>query len=179
MGSNDALLAILAIGGLGVGAIMFLPQLMKGNKDEERYMGPIEEQGWAQLDREIEAKRRLRELRALDSDDLAYHPTRRIPLMIGQPQDDAYLITDEDFKRLDIGKKDRRFLNTNRKIRDAQLERVVYGDEIDRGYAVPVGSYFSNTVSPYGQGSANEFTRLPGASDLSKVNTRGNTLNLY
>lgn len=182
MAGNDTLLAMLAIGGLGIGAIMFLPQLMK-SRDEPSF---------DEAERYLEQAEKLREIQrraeALDPDrgpipinarDLDYHPTRRIPLMIGQPEDDAYIITDEDFKRLDIGKKDRRYLNKNRKIRDAQLERVVYGDELDRGYAVPVGSYFSNTVSPYGQGPANEFTRLPGASDLSRVNTKGNTINLY
>lgn len=167
MGESDWILPVLGLGGLAIGGLLVLPSFMK-NKDE---MGPIEAQGYEALDREIEARKKLRELRELEAEETA---PSRIPLMLGEPNN-AYVITDEDFDKLDIGKKDRSFLNKQRKLRDAKLERVVYGD--NNMDIVP--SYFVNTISPYGQGPAHEFTRLVGPQDLSNTNTRTNTINLY
>ena len=173
MSENDWILPVLGIGGLAIGAIMVLPGFMK-NKDEIG-MGPIESQGYEALDRELAARRKLAELRELERSTQSDYPNR-IPMLLGEPND-AYIISDEDFDKLDIGKKDKRFLNRQRKLRDAKLERVVYGDNRDLEVTVP--SYFVNTVSPYGQGPSPEFTRLVGPQDNSNTNTRTNTINLY
>ena len=88
--------------------------------------------------------------------------------------DETYLITDESFSKLDIGKKP---LNMAQKMKDAKTQRVVYGDT-----SSGIGSTFAgfvNTVSPYGQGPSRELTRLGGFSDQSRVNTFGNSINLY
>jgi len=176
MSESDWILPVLGIGGLAIGGLLVLPSFMKSREEES--MGPIESQGYDALDRELEARRKLAELRELrDREVREPSYSNRIPLMIGQPyDDDAYVITDEDFDKLDIGKKDRRFLNKQRKLKDARLERVVYGDN---GLMPIVPSYFVNTVSPYGQGPSYEFTRLVGPQDNSNTNTRTNTINLY
>ncbi len=174
MSESEWILPILGIGGLAIGGLLVLPSFMK-SKEDEGYMGPIESQGYDALDRELEARRKLAELRELR--DREENVPTRIPLLLGRPADDAYVITDEDFDKLDIGKKDRKFLNKQRKLRDARLERVVYGD--NGGMMPVVPSYFVNTVSPYGQGPSPEFTRLVGPQDNSNTNTSTNTINLY
>ncbi len=160
MAGSDSMVAVLAIGALGLGAIFLLPKLMK----QESPRGDIN---------------------YYYEEDV---PRTRLPLVdLGDvvsttgDNDDVYLITDEDFRKLDIGKKDRRWLNRERKLKDARLERVLYGDNPNMPYILPqfAGAYNVNTVSPYGQGSAKEFIRLPGASDQSLVNTQKNTINLY
>ena len=173
MGESEWILPLLGIGGLAIGAIMVLPNFMK---EKNGNGGPtvIDDTGYYDM---LEENRRARR-RQYDRDfDDPYTFGNRLPLIVGSPDkdDSAYIITDEDFDKLDIGKKDKKYLNKQRKIKDARLERVVYGDNMP--YTVP--SYFVNTVSPYGQGPAHEFTRLPGGEDLSKTNTRTNTINLY
>jgi len=148
MGESEWILPLLGIGGLAIGGLLVLPNFMKKEEYIPRIKDPYMED---------------------------YEEPSRLPLVIGEPND-AYVITDEDFDKLDIGKKDRKFLNRQRKLRDAKLERVVYGDNRDMEV---VPSYFVNTVSPYGQGPAPEFTRLVGPADLSNTNTRTNTINLY
>lgn len=183
MGESDWILPVLGIGGLAIGAIMVLPSFMK-NRD---IGGPIlsseedltaAERYLAEQERNLEAKRKLRQLQYEEDFAQPYTFSNRLPLLVGAPDkdDDAYVITDEDFDKLDIGKKDRRFLNKQRKLRDAKLERVVYGDNSPFG---TVPSYFVNTVSPYGQGPSHEFTRLSNPEGLSNTNTRTNTINLY
>ena len=170
MSESDWILPLLGIGGLAIGGLLVLPNFMKSAKAE----GPVVIDDDYDL---IEANRRAR--RRQYEEDFAdpYTFSNRLPLVIGTPDkdDSAYIITDEDFDKLDIGKKDKKYLNKQRKLKDARLERVVYGDNMP--YTVP--SYFTNTVSPYGQGPAHEFTRLASPESLSRTNTRTNTLNLY
>lgn len=159
MASNDWVLPVVTLGGLAIGGILLFPTIMKSMKkgygdDEEGYFPMLEE--------------------------YEEEPRLRIPLVgtrdIYGDGDDAYLITDEDFNKLDIGKKDKKWLNRQRKLKDARLERVLYGDNT---FMPTMFAGMVNTVSPYGQGPAKEFTRLPGFSDQSRVNTRSNTVNLY
>jgi hypothetical protein len=89
--------------------------------------------------------------------------------------DETYLITDEDYSKLDIGTK--KPLNMSQKLKDAKLQRVVYGDDTSSFGNTFAG--FVNTVNPYGQGPARELMRLPGSEGFSRSNTKGNTLNLY
>lgn len=152
------MVAVLAIGALGLGAIFLLPKLMK----QESPRGDIN-----YYYEESEAPRA--KLPLVDLGDV---------VSTTGDNDDVYLITDEDFRKLDIGKKDRRWLNRERKLRDARLERVLYGDNPNMPYILPFAGMV-NTISPYGQGSAKEFIRLPGGSDQSLVNTQKNTINLY
>jgi hypothetical protein len=178
MGESDWILPVLGIGGLAIGAIMVLPGFMKNAKGEEpTILGPTS--GLDDAERFLEEAEKREEIRrrAIELERSAqsnYPSSSRIPMLLGEPND-AYVITDEDFDKLDIGKKDKRFLNRQRKLRDAKLERVVYGDNRD----LEVSSYFVNTVSPYGQGPSPEFTRLVGPQDNSNTNTRTNTINLY
>ena len=184
MGESEWILPLLGIGGLAIGAIMVLPSFMKKEYDDggpttidysesERYLDEAEKM--------LDLKRRARRLQYESDLQQPYTFSNRLPLVIGSPDkdDSAYIITDEDFDRLDIGKKDRRYLNKQRKLKDARLERVVYGDNRDLEVSIPSESYFVNTVSPYGQGPAHEFTRLASPESLSKTNTRTNTVNLY
>lgn len=168
--SESSMLPLLAIGGLAIGAVVLLPSLL--NKGEES----------VDYERAIEMARKLRQADKRREELGMYPPDRdRVPLLVGGKQeDDTYLITDDDFSKLDIGRKDRRWLNKERKIRDARLERVVYGDSSMSLPPPPMmQSFFTNTVSPYGQGPAHEFTRLGRPQDLSSTNTRTNTINLY
>ena len=167
--SEASMLPLLAIGGLAIGAAVLLPSLLNRGGESVDY------------ERAIEMARKLRQSDKRREELGMYPPDRdRLPLLMGggKQEDDAYLITDEDFSKLDIGKKDRRWLNKERKIRDARLERVVYGDSMSLP-PPPAQSFFVNTVSPYGQGPAHEFTRLTHPQDMSRTNTRTNTVNLY
>jgi hypothetical protein len=96
--------------------------------------------------------------------------------------DETYLITDEDYSKLDIGTKQRQRktpLNMSQKLKDAKLQRVVYGDDTGGSSFGNTFAGFVNTVNPYGQGPARELMRLPGSEGFSRSNTKGNTLNLY
>ena len=171
MSENDWILPVLGIGGLAIGAIMVLPGFMKNARAEEPDFSEAERL-LSIAEKTEDLRRRAKEAERRAQSD--YNSNSRIPMLLGEPND-AYIISDEDFDKLDIGKKDRRFLNKQRKLRDAKLERVVYGDNRD----LEVSSYFVNTVSPYGQGPSPEFTRLIGPQELSNTNTRTNTINLY
>ena len=180
MASNDWIMPVLLTGGLAIGGIMLLPTLMKSlgkgstGTSQDSYSPEEVEEFMTKYKEDI-----------LSNPD-AFRTPPKIPLVeipdifrIGRPEeDDAYLITDEDFRRLDIGKKDRRFLNRQRKLKDARLERVLYGDNTNQPYILPFSGNV-NTVSPYGLAPSKEFTRLSGSEGLSRSNTRGNTLNLY
>ena len=170
MGDNEWILPLLGLGGLAIGGLLVLP-MMKNGKEEYNEPTVIEDYDI------LEANRRARQRQYERDFAEPYTFGNRLPLIAGTPDkdDSAYIITDEDFDRLNIGKKDRKYLNKERKLKDARLERVVYGDNMP--YTVP--SYFVNTVSPYGQGPAHEFTRLAAPESLSRTNTRTNTLNLY
>ena len=187
MVESDWILPVLGLGGLAIGGLLILPKL-KGldlGFDDGGEAPSIAEQGMSALDLELEARRKLKELRELEEEEEEREletNTSRVPFLIGRQPDDAYVITDEDFDKLDIGKKDRAFLNRQRKLRDARLERVVYGDNDINSMMLPtptISSYFVNTFSPYGQGPAREFQRLPNPEGLSRTNTRTNTVNLY
>jgi hypothetical protein len=91
--------------------------------------------------------------------------------------DETYLITDEDYSKLDIATQQQKPLNMSQKIKDAKMQRVVYGDSGSSFGNTFAG--FVNTVNPYGQGPARELMRLPGSEGFSRSNTKGNTLNLY
>ena len=181
MGESDWILPVLGLGGLAIGGLLIYPKLKGLDLGFDEEAPSIAEQGMSALDLELEARRKLKELRELEEEEEEREletNTSRVPLLIGRQPDDAYVITDEDFDKLDIGKKDRAFLNRQRKLRDARLERVVYGDDIML-QTPTISSYFVNTFSPYGQGPAHEFQRLPRPEGLSNTNTRTNTVNLY
>jgi hypothetical protein len=171
MGSNDWIMPVLLTGGLAIGGIMLLPTIMKsikgGNYEEDEDYIPLSKAEKAVKDVAMQAFDEGRKLPLVDIPDI---------YGIGRGDDDAYLITDEDFRKLDIGKKDRRWLNRERKLKDARMERVLYGDSA-RPFIPFAGNV--NTVSPYGLAPSPEFVRLSGSLDNSKSNTRGNTLNLY
>ncbi|HKG88803.1 MAG TPA: hypothetical protein VKA95_10785 [Nitrososphaeraceae archaeon] len=176
--SNDWIMPVIMVGGLAIGGIMLLPSIMKSVKGGNN--GYDEDEDYIPLSRAEEATKAVamrafeegRKLPLVDLDDLV--PKFRV----GRDDDDAYLITDEDFRKLDIGKKDRRWLNRQRKLKDARLERVLYGDDPSRPLILPFAGAV-NTVTPYGLAPSPEFTRLAGAEGLSRSNTRGNTVNLY
>jgi hypothetical protein len=176
LAQNDWIMPVLLTGGLAIGGIMLLPTIMKsvkGNRYED-------EEDYIPLSRAEEAAKEAARVAAEE----AFEQGRKLPLVdipdiygIGRGDDDAYLITDEDFRKLDIGKKDRRWLNRERKLKDARMERVLYGDSARPSFIPFAGNV--NTVSPYGLAPSPEFVRLSGAEGLSRSNTRGNTLNLY
>lgn len=171
--SNDWIMPVIMVGGLAIGGIMLLPSIMKmtkkGGYEDEDYI-PLSKAEEATKEVAMRAFEEGRKLPLVDLDDVV--PKYRVG------GDDAYLITDEDFSKLDIGKKDRRWLNRQRKIKDARLERVLYGDDPTRPLIMPFAGA-ANTVTPYGLAPSPEFTRLPGSEDRSKSNTFKNTVNLY
>ncbi len=156
-GNSKWLLPAVALGSMAFGAILLHPIMKKldifDDDDHGRWRGGRHGK-----------KRKYRDIGQLVSDL--------------DDNDEAYIITDEDFSHLDIAKKP---LNLNRKIKEGKVERVLYGDKMmaDKPVINTTFSGYVNTVSPYGQGPAREFTRLQGAESLSRSNTRGNTLNLY
>lgn len=162
--SNSWLMPTLLVGGLAIGGIFFLPTIIRAMKESN---GDVQE---VPSPEEILIPAPRYKLPLVDLSDLVND--------IGA-EDDAYIITDDDFDKLDIGKKDKRFLNRRRKIRDARLERVLYGDNPDRPYIIPTFSGFVNSVNPYGQGQAKELVRLASSESMSRSNTQKNTLNLY
>lgn len=170
MGSGDWVAPVLGIGVLAVGGLFLLPSLLKAVKGEEE---ETTTNGNGNGDTVIiTEKTPVIKPPFVDLGDLVQD--------IGG-LDDVYLITDEDFDKLDIGKRDKRWLNRQRKIRDERLGRVIYGDFYPPGGVILPFAGFGgvNTVSPYGQGTTNEFQRLPWAESASRSNTQKNTINLY
>lgn len=181
--SSNLLLGLVAVGGLALGAYFLIPRIMgssngNGNgysKDDLITKEEAEELAYKvgregslkgiELGREYERKHR------------PFHGIGDLVEGVGGT-DDVYLITDEDFDKLDIGKKDRRWLNVKRKLRDARLEKVLYGDDWDKPYIIPFAGNV-NTISPYGQVPSPEFQRIGWAEGESRTNTQKNTLNLY
>ena len=111
MGENGWILPLLGIGGLAIGGLLVLPNFMKKDdygptpvdySESDRYL--------AESERMLDRNRRARRLQYEEDLQEPYTFGNRIPLIAGSPDkdDSAYIITDEDFDRLDIGKKDRR-----------------------------------------------------------------------
>lgn len=88
-------------------------------------------------------------------------------------RDETYIVSDgENIKN--IANKP---LNYKQKLKDAKQQRVVYGDN-SSGIGTTFAGYV-NSINPYGAGPVRELPGLPSFSDQSKVNTFGNSINLY
>lgn len=174
MGSNDLLLGLVAIAGLGIGAYFLIPKIMGSSNGNGNGKGYLTKEEAEELAYEM-ARSGWEEGRK----SKPFHGVGDLVEGVGGT-DDVYLITDEDFDKLDIGKKDRKWLNVKRKLRDARIEKVLYGDDFERPLILP--NSFSgnvNTVSPYGQVPSPEFQRIGWSESMSRTNTQKNTLNLY
>lgn len=167
MGSGDWVAPVLGIGVLAVGGLFLLPSLLKAVRSEEE-----ETNGNGNGDTTVVISEEPPVIKQpfVDLGDLVEDI---------RGTDDVYLITDEDFDKLDIGKRDKKWLNRQRKIRDERLGRVIYGDFYPPGGVIFPFAGYVNTVSPYGQGTTSEFQRLPWAESASRSNTQKNTINLY
>lgn len=180
MGMKDFLIGATVLGVVGVGALLFAPNILKAlegrPEDEdfgidEEYSEELQEDFDRGLEREL-ARMRGPPFPVVDINDLIDR--------IGE-DDDAFIVTDRDLKKAGLSKKERRRLYDYNKIKDRNLERVIYGDRGDRPLIIPffnAASNYVNTITPTGLVRTSEFSRLPG-EDQSNLNTWSNTLNLY
>lgn len=178
MASNDWVGPVFALGVIGIGGALLLPTIMKSLRNSEEPEEDVIPLSAAEQAIQDTSSKSFEEGLALGkkNPDVPIVDLSDLVDDIGA-KDDAYLISDEDFDRLDISKRDRRFLNKRRKIRDARLERVLYGDNMPQPYIY--ASYAANSVNPYGVGPYREFGKLGWSESQSRVNTQKNTVNLY
>ena len=89
--------------------------------------------------------------------------------------DDAYIITDKDFRLFDINRPD--LPGYRRRIREPMLSKVIYGDKGDRPQVIPYYDGYSYYVggNPDRQPELGRLTN----EQQSNSNDRRNSLNLY
>jgi hypothetical protein len=177
--TDSWMLPVLGIAGLGAVALFVLPHLTgknDGEDDESPERGGRtrnksrhhKNDGYGDLYRDVFMERPpVKRLPVVDVSDLM---DRR-----GLAEDDdAYIITDKDFKLFDINRKD--LPGYQRRIKKPTLDKVIYGDKGDRPVIVPYYDGYSYYTEQYDRQP--ELGRLRNESQ-SRINDRTNHLNLY
>ncbi len=177
----DWMLPVLGIAGLGAVAIIALPSILGKEPDDSpktfgrernksRHRKRYGNDGYGDLYRGVfEERPPVKRLPVVDVSDLI---DRR---GLAEEDDDAYIITDKDFKLFDINRKD--LPGYKRRITEPILNKVVYGDKGDRPVIVPYYDGYSYYTSPNVEKEP-ELGRLNNEQQ-SNINDRTNSINLY
>ena len=186
MGMKDWLIGATVLGVVGVGALLFAPDIMRvfGARPEDEDED-IEYSQELQDDFDEGLQKELARIRGQPMPGMRGPPYPVIDIndlidRIGE-EDDAFIVTDRDLKKAGLSKKERERLYDYNKIKDRNLERVIYGDRGTRPLIIPfynAASNYVNTITPTGLVRTSEFSRLPGENQ-SNLNTWSNTINLY
>jgi hypothetical protein len=179
----DWMLPVLGIAGLGAVAIIALPSLLGGKEPDDSprtfgrkrhhgiKKGGIPDGSYGDLYRDVfEARPPVKRLPVVDVSDL-------IDRRGLADDDDAYIITDKDFKLFDINRRD--LPGYKRRIKEPIMSKVVYGDKGDRPVIVPYyDGYSYYTSNKYVVDKEPELGRLNNENQ-SRSNDRSNSINLY